>query len=150
MVVDFELRKWPAFGAVTVSWTGPWNEARIRREFEGLARWADKMGVTTGTWVFQESGARKFTAAITVKGKVHGTGRVKVRQFPAASVASVTFNPDQVSPRVVYHGLTDWLRWRKKDHTIKSVGTYREVYTANPWTNPKAWAKTTIQVVVRK
>jgi hypothetical protein len=50
---------------------------------------------------------------------------------------------------VVYHGVTDWLRWRRKEKEIKGVGAYREVYQGNPWSDRKAWSHTEIQVVVR-
>jgi hypothetical protein len=46
--------------------------------------------------------------------------------------------------------VTDWLRWRKKDKTIRSVGMYREVYDGDPWREPRAWAHTDVQIVVRK
>jgi hypothetical protein len=50
----------------------------------------------------------------------------------------------------VYHGLNDWLRWRKKDGEVKSVRTSREVYSADPWTNKTAWKTTTVEYVVRR
>jgi hypothetical protein len=65
-------------------------------------------------------------------------------------VASVVYDPKVIEPRVVYHGLTDWLRWRRKEGEIRSVGDYREVYTADPWTDAKAYAHTEVQIVVRK
>jgi hypothetical protein len=150
MVVDFEWKKAKGFRAIVTGWKGPWNERKIRGEFERLAKWAAAHGLKTGQWVFLEPATRQWLVGIEVQGRVKTDGTVRTRTFAAASVAQVTFDPDVVSPRVVYHGVNDWLRWKKKDKTIKSIGTYREVYTANPWTEPKAWKRTTIQVTVRK
>lgn len=150
MTVDFAFKDAPGFRAATVAWKGPWNEARIRREFEGLETWLKSRKVRTGAWFFLERGEGAWTVAIEAKGKVKGAGRVRVRTFARSRVAYVQFDPDQVSPRVVYHGLSDWLRWRKKDHSIRSVTRSREVYRANPWKVPAAWAATEVQFLVRK
>ena len=149
MTVDFEFKKMPKFRVVTASWKGPWNEKRIQKEFETLEKWAKAHKVRTGRWVFMEPGDRQWTVGLEVQGNVKGTGGVKVRSFPAARVAQAAFDPDVVAPRVIYHGLTDWLRWRKKDKEIRSAGAYREIYPGNPWRDKSAWAATTIQVVVR-
>lgn len=150
MVVDFRFEKAPAFAAVTIDWTGPWNERRIRREFETLARWAAERKITAGRWYFMEPGTRRWRVAIAVRGKVRGSGRIKARRYPATTVVRVRFDPDEVSPRIVYHGLTDYLRWRRKDKEIRSVGAFREVYEANPWTHPRAWANLAVEAVVRR
>jgi len=151
MTVDFAIKTVKAFTAATVTWTGAWSDKRTRSEFEGLAAWLAGRKVRTGRWVFLESDdAKRFVAAIEVLGAVKGQGGVRLRRFPAGSVATVTFDPEEISPRVIYHGITDWLRWQKKEHQIKGVGGYRELYRANPWKNPKAWAAAEVQVVVRK
>ena len=150
MVVDFALGRAPAANVVTVRWKGPWNERRIRKEFESLARWAADHKLRTGRWIFLEPGERKWQVAIEVRGKAPTGGRIRRQHLPASSVARVVFNPDEVSPRVVYHGLTDWLRWRRKDKTIRRVGAYREVYQGNPWKDPRAWHRTAVEVVVHK
>ena len=149
MVVDFAFKRAPKIRTVGVSWSGPWSDARIRKEFEGVAKWAAAHRLKTGTWVFQGDGERKFFVGIEVKGRAKADGRLRSRSFRATRVAQVEFDPEQVSPRVVYHGLNDWLRWRKKDKEVRSVGAYREIYSGNPWKDRKAWSKTTIQVVVR-
>jgi effector-binding domain-containing protein len=149
MVVDFRFKKEPKRRIAYVGWKGTWQENRVRREFESLAKWLEAHQVKTGRWFFFEPGNRTFRVAIEVVGAAHGDGRVRVRTLPAAKVASVEFNPEEVSPRVVYHGITDWLRWRRKEHEIKSVGAYRETYSANPWRDAKAWAHTEVQVVVK-
>jgi effector-binding domain-containing protein len=150
MVVDFKIRRAPAYRVASLAWKGPWNEARIRAQFDRIAKWARKNGLRTGKWVFREPGTRAWEVAIEVRGDAHSDGPIRVRTYPASSVASVVFDPSIVSPGVVYHGVNDWLRWRKRDKTIRSVGGYREVYDGDPWRNPKAWAHTEIQVVVRK
>ena len=77
-------------------------------------------------------------------------GKVKIKRLPSQTVASVGFNPTKVSPRLVYHRLNDWLKWRVKDGTFKDAGPTREVYPGNPWTNPRAWAKTEVQFLVTR
>ena len=149
MTVDFAFRKMPALRLATITWTGPWNETRIRREFERVDRWLRDRKVRGGRWVFMEPGDRRWTAGIEVRGTVRGDGSVRIRTFPASRLASVTFDPEAVSPRVVYHGLNDWLRWRKKDKEIRGVGPSREVYSGNPWKDRSAWARTEVQFVVR-
>ena len=62
----------------------------------------------------------------------------------------MVFDPEVVEPRVVYHGLSDFLRWRKKSGEIRSVGDYREVYQGDPWKDRRAYAHTEVQYVVRK
>ena len=149
MTVDFTFRKAPKYRVISFSWRGPWQEKRIQTEFEKLGKWAKERKLKTGKWIFLGS-EEKHEVAIEAKGKVKGDGRVRVKTLPASSVASITFDPDAVSPRVVYHGVTDWLRWRKKEKEIKSVLRYREVYTGNPWRDARAWSKTTVEVVVRR
>ncbi len=153
LVVDFVLKKTPKYRVASVRFVAPYNEKRIRSELEGLARWAKAKGLRTGKWFFSEDGSGpryRFEVAIEVRGAAKSEGKVHLRTFPASPAASVTFDPDVVSARVVYHGLNDWLRWRKKEKEIKRVRTYREVYDGNPWTDAKAWAHTEIQVLVTK
>lgn len=150
MVVDFSLRKAKAAQVASVRWTGPWNESRIRKEFEAVDRWLAGRGRSRGRWFFLEPSERTWEVAIEFRGRMRGEGRIHVRKLPAADVAEVRFDPDAVSARVVYHGLTDWLRWRRKDKTIRRAGAYREVYDGNPWTRPAAWKHMAVQVVVTK
>lgn len=150
MVVDFRLKRVPAVRVATLAWKGPWNERKIRAQFDRIATWAEQKGLRTGRWVFREPATRAWQVGIEIRGAARSDGPIRVRTFPAATVASVVFDPNVISPSVVYHGITDWLRWRKKDKTIKAVGTYREVYSGDPWRRASAWAKTDVQVVVRK
>ena len=153
VAVDFAIKKTPRYRVVSVRFVGPFNEKRIRTEWERLAKWAKMKRLSTGKWFFSEEDAGKayrFDLSIEVRGRVKGEGKVRVRTFPASPIATVTFDPDVVAARVIYHGLSDWLRWRKKDKTIKRTRTWREVYSGNPWTDRKAWSHTEIQVMVSK
>ena len=153
MVVDFALKRAPKYRVASVRFVGPYQESRIRSEWENLAKWAKARGLRTGKWFFSEDGAGpryKFEVAIEVRGAARGDKKVRMRTFPASPIAPVTFNPEQISARVIYHGLSDWLRWRKKDKSIKRARSWREVYDGNPWSDPKAWSRAEIQVLVTK
>ncbi len=150
MTVDFGFARSPRLTVASVRWTGPWSEKRIRAEFERVERWARSHRLRTGRWVFREPADREWEAGIELRGPASGSEGIRVRTIPAATVARVVFDPEQVSPRVIYHGLSDWLRWRRRDKTIRSVGASREVYSGNPWTDRAAWAHTEVQFVVRK
>ncbi|MGA7847386.1 MAG: GyrI-like domain-containing protein [Thermoplasmata archaeon] len=150
MTVDFSFKRAPSYRVATLSRKGGWDEKKLRGQFKALVEWAKKNHLRMGRWLFFEPDGKTFIAAIEVKGKATGSGRIRLRTIPSATVASVTFNSDDVSPRVIYHGLNDWLRWRKKDKEIKKALSYREVYSGDPWSGPKVWAHTEIQVVVKK
>lgn len=150
MVVDFVFKRTPAYRVATLSRTGGWNEKKLRDQFRTLAAWARKNHLRIGRWIFYEPNERTFVAALEVKGRAKGEGRIRLRTLPAATVASVTFNPDEIEPEVIYHGLMDWLRWRKRAKEIQSVGMAREVYTGDPWSGPKIWARTDVQFVVKR
>jgi DNA gyrase inhibitor GyrI len=150
MTVDFSFRRVPAYRVASMTWKGPWSEAKIRKNFNRVAAWAKANRLRTGRWIFREPGERTWEVAVEIHGRARPGAGVRLKTYPAATVASVTFDPDVVSPRVVYHGITDWLRWRKREKEIRSVGSYREVYDADPWRSPAAWARTNVQVVVRR
>lgn len=150
MTVDFGFKRAPSYRLATLSRTGGWDEKKLRGQFRALVDWAKKKRLRTGRWFFLEPNYRTFIAGIEVKGNVKGGGRIRMRTLPASTVAYVVFDPEELSPRVVYHGLTDWLRWRKKEKEIKSVGASRELYTGDPWASATAWAKTEVQFVVKK
>lgn len=149
MTVEFSLRRSPAYRVASISWKGPWNERKIRANFDRVAAWAKSNRLRTGKWIFREPGERAWEVAIEIRGKARPAKGIRLRTYPATRVASVTFDPEVVSPAVIYHGVTDWLRWRRKDKTIRSVGGYREVYDGDPWRDRRAWARTNIQVAVR-
>ncbi len=153
MTVDFAIKRAPKYRVASIRWVGPYQEKRLRSEWDALAKWAKANSLRTGKWFFSEDGMGpryKFEVAIEVSGKAKSEGKIHLRTLAASPIATVTFNPEEVSARVIYHGLNDWLRWRKKDKTIKRVRTYREVYSGNPWKDAKAWSKAEIQVLVSK
>jgi len=150
MTVDFVLKRAPSYRIANLRWTGPWSDREIKKRFESVEKWAKQQGLRTGRWVFREPSERVWDAGIEVRGKARSQGRVKLQTLPASLVASVQFDPDVVSPRVVYHGITDWLRSRRKEKEIRSVGAYRELYDGNPWRDKRAWSRTEVQVVVRR
>jgi effector-binding domain-containing protein len=150
MPVDFAWGKSPSLKVVAVAWSGPWSEKKIRAQFERLARWAKERRVRTGRWIFREPGDRKWEVALEVRGRVRGSAGVRTKTLPAATYARVVFDPEEVAPRLVYHGLSDWLRWRRKEKEIRSVVSTREVYAGNPWTDARAWSRTEVQFLVRK
>jgi len=148
--VDFAYARSPAIRVASIAWSGPWNEKKIRAQFEKIDAWARRVRVRTGRWIFREPGDRRWEAAIELRGAARPSGAIRRKTLAAATVARVRFDPDAVSPRVVYHGLNDWLRWQKKEKKVRSVGASREVYEGNPWKDPKVWARTEVQYVVRK
>jgi DNA gyrase inhibitor GyrI len=149
MTVDFSFKRTPAYRVAYISWKGPWKDATIRRNFERVAQWAKSKGLRTGPWIFREPDDRVWETGVVVVGRAKAEGVIRLKTLPATRVASVVFDPDVISPAVVYHGLNDWLRWRKKDKKIQRVVSYREVYLGNPWTDKKALAHTDTQYVVR-
>ena len=150
MTVEFDFKKSPAYRVATIAWTGPWNEKKIQSQFGKVQKWAKAHGYRTGRWIFREPGERRWEVGIEVRGAaVHSHPPIRLRTLPATRVASAVFDPDVVAPYVIYHGLSDWLRWRKKDGKIRSVRSTREIYPGDPWTDQKAWARTEIQFLVR-
>lgn len=151
MTVDFVLKRFPASRVATLSWKGRWSESSIHAHFLEVQRWAERQGAKTGPWLFREWWQQeRWQVGVVVKGKVRSDAKVRVLELPGTWVASVTFDPVLLAPRVVYHGLSDWTRWRKKDGTIRTIGHAREVYQGDPWKDRKAWSRTEVQFVVRK
>lgn len=159
MAIDFKIRKAPGCRLATRSMKGSWpGDKALRAEFEKIHAWAKMKGLRTGKWVFREFGEMdepekmRFEAGIEIRGKgaVRGGKGVSMKTLQASSVVAVTFDPDVVSPRVIYHGLSDYLRWRKKEGEYKEAGPYREVYIGNPWSSKRAWSQTQIQAPVKK
>jgi effector-binding domain-containing protein len=149
MVVEFAFKRTPAYRLAYVTWKGPWKDATIRGNFEKVAKWAKAKGYRTGPWVFREPGDQRWETGVVVDARARSEGDIRIKTLPATRVASVVFDPDVVSPGMVYHGLKDWLRWQKKDKKIQRVVSYREVYLGNPWTDKAAYAHTDTQYVVR-
>jgi DNA gyrase inhibitor GyrI len=150
MAVDFAFKRSPKYQVACIQWKGPWNERHIRSKFDALVAWAKKNHVRVGHWIFREPGSRTWEVCVEIKGKAAPARGIRLKTFPAATVARVQFDPEKISPRVVYHGLNDWLRWRRREGEIKSVRSTREVYRGDPWRNPSAWRATEVQFVVTK
>lgn len=145
MTVDFQWGKSPSFRVAWVAWGGPWSEAKIRAQFERVARWAKAHRLRTGRWLFLEPAEGRWEAAVEVRGRARGSDGIRLRTLSGGRVARVVFDPEVVSPRVVYHGLSDWLRARRKAKEIRRVLGSREIYRGNPWTDRGAWSRTEVQ-----
>jgi effector-binding domain-containing protein len=123
-------------------------------EFRELMKWAKKRKVRTGKWIMyfvdewgkRPEKQRRSVACVEVIGKAQPEGKIKIMILPRQKVASVTFNPDQVADRLIYHGIEGWLQYRP----LRQAAPSREVYVGSPWTNRKAWANAEVQVPVRK
>ncbi|MFZ1024564.1 MAG: GyrI-like domain-containing protein [Thermoplasmata archaeon] len=150
MTVDFAFKRSPKYQVATLRWKGPWNEKQIRAKFDTLVSWAKRNHLRVGHWIFREPGNRTWEVCIEIKRRATPTRGIRLKTLAAATVARVVFDPDQVSPRVVYHGLNDWTRARRRDKEIKGVTSAREIYPGDPWRSPAAWKATEIQFVVRK
>ncbi len=160
MYVDFKIKKFSGCRAASVTYVGPYRDGgdMMRDEFNQIVKWARKKGVRTGRWFFADLDGpevpdkkRRWEAAIEVKGaKAEAQGGIRFRDFPDQLVASVTFDPEKVSPRVIYYGLEGWLDERRKDREYKSAGLPREVYKGDPWKSARAWANVEVQVPVKK
>ncbi len=154
MFVDFKVKRAPAHTVASIKRIGSWKSDMWRKELSQLEKWARKEKLRTGKYFLYELGGsgnrRRWETCIEIKGKARSHGKVKVKKLPAETVVSVRFNPDKVSPRLVYHGLSDWVKWRLKDKTFKKIGNSREVYSGNPWRKPRAWARAEVQILVKK
>jgi effector-binding domain-containing protein len=160
VTVDFTIRKAPEYKLATTTLKGKWpGDKVLQAEFEKLAGWAKAKGIRTGKWLFSEleemdvpEEKQRYLVGIEVrsKGPVRGGKGVSIKTIPASVVGAITFDPDVVSPRVIYHGLNDWLHWHEKEKKYRVAGPFRELYTGNPWSSKKAWAHTQVQVPLKK
>lgn len=150
MTVDFELVRSRSYRVASIARVGPWKEDNLRSEFEELEQWTRRQGLKSGTYIFVERGHHRWEACLEYRGRGKAAGRIRLKTLPATHVARVAFDPDQLSSRIVYHGLSDWVRWRKKYGEIQAVGWPREVYSGNPWKDKDAWAHCEVQFIVRK
>ncbi len=150
MAVDFELARAPEYRVAAIARTGPWKKDLLRSEFRELTAWAKQQGLRTGRWIFRHSADDRWEACLEFRGRAAPTGRIRVKTLPATYVARCVFDPDAIADRVIYHGLSDWTRWRKRQREIRAIGGSREVYPGDPWSDAKAWAHCEVQFVVRK
>jgi DNA gyrase inhibitor GyrI len=158
LVVDLRTKNEPSSTVVCLTYVGPYTgDDMMRPEFEELVKWAKKRKLRTGRWFFYEIDGpetpekkRRWEACIEVNRKVRTGGKFSIKKLPAQTVVYVRFNPDDVSPRLVYHGIGGWLEWIKNEGKYEDAGSWREVYTDNPWTNAKAWARMEVQAGINK
>jgi effector-binding domain-containing protein len=134
---------------------GSYERNMLRSEFSQLVKWANKRKLRTGKWMMyflDEPGGRRpanklrSEACLQINANAKSEGKIKVKKLPAQKVASVTFNPDKVSPRLVYSGIYGWLTYAG----FKDTGPGRELYIGNPWRNNRAWANAEVQVPVKR
>lgn len=154
MTVDIATKNAPKYKVASLERVGVEGSDPLRREFSELEKWAKKVKVKTGRYIFyfDESGGDpkkyRLEACLEIRGNPEPEGKIKIKELPKQMVASVKFNPDKVAPRLVYNGVYGWL---KENGDYKESGSYsREIYFGNPWTNSWAWARAEIQVPAEK
>jgi hypothetical protein len=148
MVPRFSFRSVPGFKVISVRWRGPHDDKRIRSEFERLAQWARTRDLRTGRWIFQEPGRRRWEVSLEVKGRTKGSGPVRVRTVSPSRVLRVTFDPEKVDMDALWKAAVGRIRHLRQRGTVGRAGVYREVYRGNPWTSPRAWARTNAQIIL--
>jgi|SRR5579872_1731489 len=155
MAVDIKIKNAPSYKVASIERTGGSGTEPLRREFKDLEKWAKKAKVKTGSYFcyFHEVGRTpdkyKFEACLEISGNPQSEGKIKIKELPKLTVASVKFNPEKISPRLVYNGVYGWLG--ENDEGYKEAGSYsREVYPGNPWTSSWAWNRAEIQVPAGK
>jgi DNA gyrase inhibitor GyrI len=149
-MIDFELTTAPSYRVASIVRVGPWKEDNLRTEFGELVRWARRRKIRTGRWIFFERHHHRWEACLEVRGEVAPEGRIRLKTLPASDIAVVTFDPEVVSSRIVYHALNDWTRSRRKDGQIRSVTGVREVYSGDPWGRPHAWSHCRVEFLVKR
>ncbi len=156
MVVDIAVKRTPGYTVASITRTGPWRDNMWQREFEQLLAWTKENGLRTGKWLLYShdppegsrgESKRRWEACLEIKGKARSEGAITVKKIPPETVARVAFNPEEVSPELVYSGL---LGWADLNGTYRGKGPIREVYDGSPWTDARAWAHAEVQLPVRK
>jgi effector-binding domain-containing protein len=154
MATDIKVKSTPQYKVASLERTGGEGSDPLRREFQELEKWAKKSKVKTGSYLchFYESGRTpdryRFEACLEIRGNPTPEGKIKIKELPKITVASVKFNPEKLSPRLVYHGIYGWLK--DNDEGYKAGSFSREVYPGNPWLNSWAWMRAEIQVPAEK
>lgn len=128
MVVDIVVKRDRGYNVIVKGKVGPYSgDNNLRPEFRELVRWARKNKISTRCWLFYEldgpetpPNQRRWEACLEIKdvlGKKEDElpQGVSFRKIPSQLVASVMFDPDKFSSRLVYHGLECWLEWRAKN-----------------------------------
>jgi len=155
MVVDIKVKQVAGFTVASLIHYGPHGPNMFRNEFDRLTKWAKKNKLRTGKWIMRwldEPGNKpaskiRSDACLEIKGKAKGEGKIQIKKFPKQTVLSVTFDPEEVSARLVYSGIYGWIRYSDFRTTDSPP---REVYADNPWRNRRAWANAEVQVPVKR
>jgi effector-binding domain-containing protein len=154
LFVDFKLKVAPSYKVAYIMRIGPYSGSNMwRAEFNQLVKWAKRRKLRTGRWIVyfidewgkRPESKRRSVACLEIKDKAEPEGKIKVMKLPKQRIVSVIFNPDQISSRVIYHGIEGWLQYRP----FKESGPSREVYTGSPWTDRRAWANAEVQVPIK-
>jgi effector-binding domain-containing protein len=155
MAVDIKVKNTPAYNVASIEKTGGMGSEPLRSEFRELEKWAKKSKVKAGKYFcyFYEVGRTpdkyRFEACLEIRGNPEPEGKIKIKELPKLKVASVSFNPEKISPRLVYNGVYGWLK--ENDEGYKEAGPFsREIYPGNPWTSSWAWTRAEIQVPAEK
>jgi DNA gyrase inhibitor GyrI len=155
MAAEIKVKRAPSYKVASMMRVGAYSPNMLRSEFSQLVKWAEKKKLGTGKWILffiDEPGGRRpmnklrSEACLQIKGRATSDGKIKVKKIKTQKVAYVTFNPNLVSPMLVYSGIYGWLRYAG----YKDAGLSREVYTGNPWTNSRAWANAEVQVPIKR
>jgi DNA gyrase inhibitor GyrI len=155
MVVDLRVKRAPSYRVASMMRVGPYTGNMLRSEFTQLMKWAKKRRLRTGKWILffidEMEGSRppsklRSEACLQISGRAVSEGKIRVKKLPAQKVVSVTFNPNAISPRLVYSGIYGWISYAG----LRDAGPSREVYENSPWTNPRAWANAEVQVPVKR
>ena len=155
MAVDIKVKNTPSYKVASLERVGGMGSDPLRGLFQELEKWAKKSKVKTGKYIchFYESGRTpenyRFEACLEIRGNREPEGKIKIKELPKMTVASVKYNPEKVSPRLVYSGVYGWLK--ENDEGYKEAGSFsREIYPGNPWTSTWAWSRAEIQLPAQK
>ena len=159
MTVEFVVSNAPAHRVVTKTLVGDWpGDRKLRSEFESVASWARRSGLKTGSWFFRELDdwdtpvkKRRWEVGVEIRTRksLRREDGLSIKTLPRTKIVTVTFDPDEVSPELVYFGLEGWLWWQRKSKKFRRNGPSREVYRGNPWKSEGAWSHTQLQVPVK-
>jgi effector-binding domain-containing protein len=155
LFIDIRVKTAPSYKVACITHVGPYSGQNMwRTEFSQLVKWAKKKKLHTGKWIMyfidewgkKSERQRRSVACLEIKGRAENEGKIKIMTLPRQKVACVTFNPDKIADRLVYHGIEGWLQYGP----FREAGPSREVYVGSPWTNRLAWANAEVQVPIKR
>ncbi len=147
--IDIVLRRVRDVRVASIVRVGAWKFDNLRTEFGELARWAKRVRVRGRRWIFVDRGHHRWEACLEIRRSPPVDGRIRLRTLRGGTAASVVFDPERVSSRLIYHALQDWARL---PHRGRRKGTVevREVYPTDPWKSARAWAHCEVQFLLRR